>query len=134
MWHTSTMSIEQWWPSLKPSTREWLIENNGDEVPAEVVAEIAEAGGPVAFDPWWVGQSAQGFYFRTRPPTGLRRSRTAKRPRASLLGRLLSTAAIEVAEMRRRRGVVCPQPDEAAEPDIAAVDHLRRFASSAGRR
>ena len=62
MWHTSTMSIEQWWPRLKPSTREWLLENNGDEVPAEVVAEIAEAGGPVASDPWWVGQSTPGFY------------------------------------------------------------------------
>ena len=24
------MSIEQWWPKLKPSTREWLIDNNGD--------------------------------------------------------------------------------------------------------
>lgn len=50
------MGIEQWWPKLKPTTREWLIENNGDEVPAEVVAEIAEAGGPVSSDPWWVGQ------------------------------------------------------------------------------
>jgi hypothetical protein len=62
MWHTSTMSIEQWWPKLQPSTREWLIENNGDEVLAVVVAEIAEAGGPVASDPWWVGQSAPGFH------------------------------------------------------------------------
>ena len=55
------MRIEQWWPRLKPATREWLIENNGDQVPAEVVAEIAEAGGPVASDPWWV-QRAPGFY------------------------------------------------------------------------
>ena len=44
-------------------TRESLIENNGDEVSAEVVAEIAEAGGPVASDPWWVAQSTPGFYF-----------------------------------------------------------------------
>jgi hypothetical protein len=42
------MDIEQWWPNLKPSTREWLIENNGDEVPAEVAAEISEAGGMLA--------------------------------------------------------------------------------------
>ena len=56
------MSIEQWWPRLKPSTREWLIENNGDEVPAAVVAEIAEAGGPMASDQWWVGQGAPGFH------------------------------------------------------------------------
>jgi len=56
------MGIEQWWPKLKPSTREWLIENNGDQVPAEVVAEIAEAGGPASSDPWWVGQSGPGCY------------------------------------------------------------------------
>ena len=47
---------------MKPSTRQWLIENNGDEVPAEVVAEIAEAGGPVASDPWWAHQNASAFY------------------------------------------------------------------------
>jgi hypothetical protein len=57
------MSIEQWWPKLKPSAREWLIENNGDEVPAELVTEIAGAGGPGASDPWWGHQSASGFYF-----------------------------------------------------------------------
>lgn len=56
------MSIEQWWPRLKPSTREWLIENNGDQVPAAVVAEIAEAGGPAASDAWWTQQSARGFH------------------------------------------------------------------------
>jgi len=58
------MSIEQWWPKLKLSTRNWLVENNGDEVPAEVVVEIAEAGGSVASDEWWVGESGpSGFYF-----------------------------------------------------------------------
>ncbi|WP_028268094.1 hypothetical protein [Arthrobacter sp. MA-N2] len=58
------MSIEHWWPKLKPSTREWLIENNGDAVPAEVVAEITEADGPIASDAWWAGRSGHsGFYF-----------------------------------------------------------------------
>src|SRR5688500_19077632 len=58
------MSIEEWWPKLKPSTREWLIENNGDAVPTEVVAEIAEAGGSVATGVWRVGKSgSSGFYF-----------------------------------------------------------------------
>lgn len=58
------MSIEHWWPKLKPSTRKWLIENNGDGVPAEVVAEITEADGPIASGAWWVGQSGpSGFYF-----------------------------------------------------------------------
>lgn len=59
------MNIEQWWPKLKPLTREWLIENNGDAVPAEVVVEIAEAGGKVdSDDAWWVGERGpSGFYF-----------------------------------------------------------------------
>ncbi|MFK4299224.1 hypothetical protein ABH924_004405 [Arthrobacter sp. GAS37] len=52
------MSIEHWWSKLKPSTRTWLIENNGDEVPADVVAEITAAGGPGPSDAWWI------------PPTG----------------------------------------------------------------
>lgn len=57
------MDIEQWWPMLEPSTREWLIENNGDAVPAEVVDEIASAGGPAASDAWWVGESGEpGFH------------------------------------------------------------------------
>ncbi|BCW43125.1 hypothetical protein [Arthrobacter sp. StoSoilB5] len=50
------MSIEQWWPQLNPSTREWLINNNGDTVPPEIVAEIAGAGGPDAADSWWVAE------------------------------------------------------------------------------
>ena len=41
------MRIEEWWPKLDPSTQEWLIANNGDVVPATVLAQIAEAGGDV---------------------------------------------------------------------------------------
>ncbi|HSL35540.1 MAG TPA: hypothetical protein VK883_01825 [Arthrobacter sp.] len=58
------MSIEQWWPKLKPSTRDWLIENNGDAVPAEVLGEIEATGGSVASGAWWVGEKGPaGFYF-----------------------------------------------------------------------
>jgi hypothetical protein len=49
-WQTAAMSIEQWWPKLNPSTREWLVENNGDAVPAEMVVEITNAGGSVPTD------------------------------------------------------------------------------------
>ncbi|MCY7403367.1 MAG: hypothetical protein LH475_01815 [Cryobacterium sp.] len=31
---------------LLPSTREWLMENNGDAVPPEIVADIARVHGP----------------------------------------------------------------------------------------
>jgi hypothetical protein len=39
------MSIDEWWPKLKPSTREWLIENNGDVLPVDVLSDITDAGG-----------------------------------------------------------------------------------------
>ncbi|MBC7762478.1 MAG: hypothetical protein H7201_11930 [Candidatus Saccharibacteria bacterium] len=44
------MHIELWWPKLSPSTREWLMQNNGDAVPPALVAEITRAGGEVATD------------------------------------------------------------------------------------
>ena len=44
------MDIELWWPKLMPSTRAWLMQNNGDAVPPEIVAEIARAGGEVEPD------------------------------------------------------------------------------------
>ena len=57
------MSIEHWWPKLKPSTQKWLIENNGDVVSPDVVAEITQVGGVITADAWWVGESGpSGFY------------------------------------------------------------------------
>lgn len=47
------MDIEQWWPRLAQSAREWLVANNGDEVPSEIVEEIEAAGGPGLHDSWW---------------------------------------------------------------------------------
>ncbi|TFD24898.1 hypothetical protein [Cryobacterium sp. TMS1-13-1] len=44
------MTIELWWPKLTPSTREWLMENNGDAVPPQVVAEITRSGGSAVLD------------------------------------------------------------------------------------
>lgn len=40
------MTIQAWWPRLRPETREWLIANNGDVVPPVVVEEIAAQDGP----------------------------------------------------------------------------------------
>jgi hypothetical protein len=58
-----SMSIEDWWPKLMPTTREWLIENDGDAVPAKILVEITAAGGSVASNAWWVGQAGPyGFY------------------------------------------------------------------------
>lgn len=39
------------------------METNGDEVPADLVEEITEAGGIISTDAWWVGQSGPaGLY------------------------------------------------------------------------
>jgi hypothetical protein len=50
------MTIELWWPRLRTETRQWLMANNGDAVPAPVMAEIEAAGGPAPSDPWWSEQ------------------------------------------------------------------------------
>ena len=44
------MDIENWWPNLQPSTRQWLVAHNGEALPAEVAAEIRRAGGTVTTD------------------------------------------------------------------------------------
>jgi hypothetical protein len=44
------MNIDQWWPKLDPSAREWLIANNGDAVSPEVLRQIAAAGGDLPPD------------------------------------------------------------------------------------
>lgn len=57
------MSIETWWPNLQPASREWLIDNNGDAVPVEVVDDIVASGGTVAKDASWVGEvGPEGVY------------------------------------------------------------------------
>jgi len=48
------MSVGDWWPKLRPETREWLIANNGDAVPGPLVDEIVAVGGPMREDPWWI--------------------------------------------------------------------------------
>lgn len=50
------MSLQTWWPRLPQETRDWLIDNNGDALPAFVVEDITRAGGSVATDAWWVGE------------------------------------------------------------------------------
>ena len=38
------MNIDKWWPKLEPATREWIVANNGDEIPADVVDQLIKAG------------------------------------------------------------------------------------------
>ena len=63
---SSSLSIDQWWPRLPERTRTWLIDNNGDVVPANIRQEIEGAGGAPAGDEWWFGgwePSGSGLLF-----------------------------------------------------------------------
>ena len=51
------MDIENWWPKLQPSTRQWLIAHNGEALPPEVAAEVRRAGGTLATDASSVDES-----------------------------------------------------------------------------
>jgi hypothetical protein len=44
------MNTEEWWPKLQPATREWLMANNGDVLPADIVAELTTAGRSASTD------------------------------------------------------------------------------------
>lgn len=57
------MNIEDWWPNLSASARQWLIANNGDVVSPVILDEIAEAGGVVDSEADWIGESGpEGFF------------------------------------------------------------------------
>ena len=58
------MSLEACWPKLRQPSRDYyLIGNNGDVVPPDLVDEIARAGGIIGTEAWWVGQNgAEGLF------------------------------------------------------------------------
>lgn len=57
------MEITEWWPRLEPQVRDWLVAHNGEAVDAEVLNKIVAAGGVLASDAWWIGESGpEGFF------------------------------------------------------------------------
>ncbi len=61
------MEITEWWPQLDADAKAWLIAHNGEAVSPEVLSKIVAAGGAVASDAWWVGESGpDGFSFSDR--------------------------------------------------------------------
>lgn len=50
------MDLDEWWPRLSRPAQEWLIANNGDALPADMVEQISAAGGAVTSDACWVGE------------------------------------------------------------------------------
>lgn len=56
------MNIENWWPLLNSSTRQWLIDNNGDVVPPNILDQIEAVAGPLMPEaPWVAGNDAEEF-------------------------------------------------------------------------
>lgn len=45
-----SMNIYEWWPRLQPATQEWLVANNGDVIPADIVGEMVRAGRTASTD------------------------------------------------------------------------------------
>ncbi len=41
------MSVSQWWFQVDVRARDWLIDNNGDSVPAGIASQIEAVGGIV---------------------------------------------------------------------------------------
>lgn len=37
-----------WWPKVRQDSRDWLVANNGDAVPGNVLDDIVRAGGVIA--------------------------------------------------------------------------------------
>ena len=57
------MNMDDWWSSLDSEARKWLIAHNGEAVSAEVVSQVTTAGGVVALDARWVGESGPSGFF-----------------------------------------------------------------------
>ena len=57
------MGVQEWWPKLAATTREWLIAHNGEPLPSHVIADIAWAGATVNAEQWWVEKRAGTKFF-----------------------------------------------------------------------
>ena len=58
------MTIENWWPKLTAEDQEWLIQHNGERVPADILHNVALVGGLVCSPMNIIGETRpDGFYF-----------------------------------------------------------------------
>ena len=58
------MSIGEWFPRLDESTRQWMIDHNGEVILPGVLLAIGLVGGTMDPDAWRVGQThgQTGYY------------------------------------------------------------------------
>jgi hypothetical protein len=58
------MSIENWWPKLDAEGQDWLIQHNGEVVPADLLRRINRLGGLICTPANVVGEARpDGFHF-----------------------------------------------------------------------
>ena len=57
------MNIEEWWPNLDATTRDWLIAHNGEALPPHVLDQISAAGGAITPDARWAGDNGPDGFF-----------------------------------------------------------------------
>jgi hypothetical protein len=57
------MNIDEWWPKLDPSVQEWLIANNGDAVPPDILSQITAVSGDTGSDSPWAGDNGPDGFF-----------------------------------------------------------------------
>jgi len=61
------MDIAEWWPRISESSRQWLIDHNGEALRGDILSEITSVGGTPTSDAWWVGESGPaGIYLSDR--------------------------------------------------------------------
>ena len=58
------MSIEDWWPKLATEDQDWLIQHNGEALPAGVLKKVSRVGGLICSSTNIVGYpKPDGFHF-----------------------------------------------------------------------
>ncbi|MEW5808320.1 MAG: hypothetical protein AB1925_02615 [Actinomycetota bacterium] len=55
------MRIDVWWPLLSDTSRQWLVEHNGEPLDQSVKAEIFDVNDGDAETSWWAGDSSDGL-------------------------------------------------------------------------
>ncbi|WP_141843779.1 hypothetical protein [Humibacillus xanthopallidus] len=54
------MDFPQIWPLLKDSSRQWLMEHNGEPLPDDLIADILRVTGGEQNAQWWAGDAGEG--------------------------------------------------------------------------
>ncbi|MHA7175891.1 hypothetical protein ACX80D_04495 [Arthrobacter sp. Sr24] len=57
------MNIQDWWPLLDSPTQQWLIDNNGDVVPPDILDQITAMTGQATAEDSWIQDTGHDGLF-----------------------------------------------------------------------